>query len=110
MFQEAAKSEETTKDWNMKRLQVIPKVRAPSTPKHCRLVTIAQLMEKIYRKCLLEHIKTAELVTFSTFQCGGLPGRQAAEVLMTIRLIIQQGQWLGIPIFMVKLDIRAAFD
>lgn len=96
-------------DWIGVAIVIVAELRSPKAPADIRLVTLGQIIKKLYRQLLLQ-AGQSQASPFQTFQSGGRAGTQPADATMSIRLLIDQQTFGDFPVHFLKVDMSAAFD
>ncbi|CAE7458351.1 unnamed protein product [Symbiodinium natans] len=86
---------------------LLPKTAQPSTWGNTRPITLSSSILKWFAQLLLQRCRGQ--LTTSTLQWAA-PGRQAVELIWVLRRVARLAKDWGEPTYIVKLDIRKAFD
>ena len=74
-----------------------------------RPIALTNTPAKILEKVLLQRLLPM-LAAVSPFQCGFRANRQTSENVALIRLLQEEGKRLRLPVYVVYLDIKSAYD
>lgn len=94
-------------EWLHIPLCLLPKVRRPTAPNDLRLVVLANILEKLYRRVLYK--ASLPLLPLLHFNVGGRPGHQCADLSLSLRLVASRAASHKV-VFIAKVDFQAAFD
>ncbi|CAE7357404.1 pol [Symbiodinium sp. CCMP2592] len=97
------------RSWLSNHVIFLPKTAAPECPKDLRPIVLSPTVAKVFTKALMIRLRP-KLPKIQAFQVGGLPGRQALDSACAVQHAIRLAQQYDKTLYVVKLDITAAFD
>ena len=107
-FNRVLVTQEIPSKWNEPLLIMIPKVAAPTLPKHLRPIAMSSAVGKLFARLLLN--RALPRICPTTYaQCAG-KHRQTADYLYTVFRTLELCREWGHPLAMFKLDLEKAFD
>ncbi|CAE7360009.1 pol [Symbiodinium sp. CCMP2592] len=95
--------------WLSNHVIFLPKTAAPESPKDLRPIVLSPTVAKVFTKALMLRLRP-RLPRIQAFQVGGLPGRQTLDAACAVQHAIRLAQQYDKTLYVVKLDITAAFD
>ena len=107
-FNRVLTTQEIPSKWNEPLLIMIPKVAAPTLPKHLRPIAMSSAVGKLFARLLLNRA-LPKICPATYAQCAG-KHRQTADYLYTVFRTLELCREWGHPLTMFKLDLEKAFD
>eukprot|EP00971_Amphidinium_carterae_P209590 4157818-Amphidinium_carterae.2 len=98
--------------WQTVSATLVPKLAYASSPQDFRPIAVTDAFERLFDTYLLCELRKLEL-EWHTHQCAarrGPRGKQPQEVMAMVRNLLHHCFSMGLPLVMVKLDIKKAFD
>ena len=90
-------------------LSCLPKKSVVQAMGDIRMMTLAPILQKVWRRSLFDLVKHKKL-NFHMLQTGCRTGRQAAELFVVFHAIIDLVRRHDRVVFTIQTDIRAAVD
>ena len=95
--------------WKEVIFTYIPKSRSRILAE-MRALAITDSLQKVYLKSLLAAIADTCPIQYPPWQYGFVPGKQCADMLFLLQMLVLRASEWGVPIYICKLDISQAFD
>eukprot|EP00969_Alexandrium_andersonii_P199536 8812972-Alexandrium_andersonii.AAC.1 len=95
--------------WGRVIVSLLPKHDKATKVEESRPIALLSVIEKAYERCLAQ-MTTHALQWVDPSQLGFRPGRQAQELLGTLKLACQKAAEFETPLWAFQADIRKAFD
>ena len=96
-------------EWLSNHVTFLPKTADPKSPSDLRPIVLSSTVGKVFTKCLMLRMRP-RLPLIRAFQVGGIPSRQTLDSVCAVQHAIRLAQQYGKTLYVVKLDISAAFD
>ena len=96
-------------EWLSNHVTFLPKTADPACPSDLRPIVLSSTIGKVFTKCLMLRMRPS-LPPIRAFQVGGIPSRQILDSVCAVQHAIHLAQQYGKTLYVVKLDISAAFD
>ena len=96
--------------WRETRLKVIFKKGDPQNPENYRPICILPILYKLFSRILCARIKDILLKAQSVDQAGFRPGFSCDDHMFTITLLAEKMNEYNLPLWVVAVDFRKAFD
>ena len=96
-------------EWLSNHVTFLPKTADPKSPSDLRPIVLSSTVGKVFTKCLMLRMRP-RLPLIRAFQVGGIPSRQTLDSACAVQHAIRLAQQYGKTLYVVKLDISAAFD
>jgi len=96
-------------DWLTTNQVPLPKTPHPRTVDDFRRITISSAMYKVYATFLMQQLQRY-LPDISSYQAGFLPNRSTDDHVFTLRRLCEERWRMGLPTFILSIDLRKAFD
>ena len=95
--------------WLSNHVTFLPKTAAPCTPGELRPIVLSPTFAKVFTKALMLRLRP-RLPQIQACQVGGIPGRQTLDSVCAVQHAIKLAEEYNKPLYVIKLDITAAFD
>eukprot|EP00971_Amphidinium_carterae_P350116 6491390-Amphidinium_carterae.1 len=95
--------------WQTISATLIPKLVYASSPHDFRPIAVTDAFERLFDAYLLSELRKLEM-DWHTHQFAARRGKQPEEVMALVRNLLHHCFSMGLPLVMVKLDIKKAFD
>ena len=96
-------------EWLSKHVTFLPKTADPKSPSDLRPIVLSSTVGKVFTKCLMLRMRP-RLPPIRAFQVGGIPSRQTLDSACAVQHAMRLAQQYGKTLYVVKLDVSAAFD
>eukprot|EP00971_Amphidinium_carterae_P326097 6456726-Amphidinium_carterae.1 len=94
--------------WEHVLFIMIPKCNAPAYPSQLRPIGLLSVLTKVYMNMLRERVQ--DQISWPEWIFAYRPRHECREVAFTLHLISEQARTWGLPIEVVKLDMKKAYD
>ena len=95
--------------WARQLVTMVKKKNGKLTMRGFRPIAMLPTMYRLFSK-ILQHSAAQAIHSRRSPQYGHVPGRQAHEVVLLLRRMVEQATEWQIPIFVIDCDVAAAFD
>eukprot|EP00439_Symbiodinium_sp_Y106_P051991 s2052_g6.t4 len=95
--------------WLSSHVTFLPKTSAPSSPGELRPIVLSPTVAKVFTKALMLRLRS-RLPPIRACQVGGIAGRQTLDSVCAVQHAIKLAEEYNKTLFVIKLDITAAFD
>eukprot|EP00439_Symbiodinium_sp_Y106_P003587 s6301_g1.t1 len=95
--------------WLSNHVTFLPKTSAPSCPGDLRPIVLSPTVAKVFTKALMLRLRS-KLPPIRDCQVGGIAGRQTLDSVCAVQHAIKLAEEYNKTLFVIKLDITAAFD
>ena len=95
--------------WLSNHVTFLPKTSAPSCPGDLRPIVLSPTVAKVFTKALMLR-RRSKLPPIRACQVGGIAGRQTLDSVCAVQHAIKLAEEYNKTLFVIKLDITAAFD
>ncbi|CAE8643178.1 unnamed protein product [Polarella glacialis] len=96
-------------DWSCAFVVLIEKVKSASVISDFRPISLISVLLKALMRVALNRIR-GFLEQGVTQQFANIKGRQGLEMISTVRLLVEKSAEWRLPLVIVKMDIKRAFD